>query len=187
MTIETRSNFFVITGASGSGKSSIIAALRSRGYVCVEEIGRQVVKDQLVAGSDATPWQNGERFMELVLARSIEAFRAISERTAPVFFDRSIPECIGSALVAGVAPAEHRLRATREHRYNRTVFVTPPWPEIYEVDAERRHSFDEGVEYHRAELMSYVACGYQLVEVPKAPVEARVEFILEQVGANGFE
>jgi len=187
VTPETRTNFFVLTGASGSGKSSIIAALGARGYLCVEEIGRQVVRDEVAAGSDATPWQNREKFMGRVLARSVEAFGAITERASPVFFDRSIPECIGSALVAGVAPAEHRLRATREYRYNRTVFVTSPWPEIYEVDAERRHSFQEGVEYHRAELMAYRACGYELLAVPRAPVEARVEFILERVraGASG--
>jgi predicted ATPase len=173
-----RPNFFVLTGASGSGKSSIIAALEARGFVCVREIGRQVVKNELAAGTGRTPWQDGEAFMELVLARSVEAFQSVTERTAPVFFDRGIPECIGAAVVAHVAPLAHRLQATRNFRYNRRVFYTPPWREIYATDAERRHTFEQGLEYHRHELASYVACGYELLEVPRAAVDDRVDFIV---------
>lgn len=179
--MEPRHNFFVLTGASGSGKSSILDRLQRRGHLCVPEMGRQVVKDEVAAGSDGTPWQDGERFIELVLARSIEAFQAIQERVRPVFFDRSIAECIGGALAAGRPPLPHRLEAARTFRYHPMVFVTPPWPEIYVNDAERRHSFEQGLQYHRAELAAYAHCGYRLVEVPRGPVEGRVDFILEQV------
>jgi predicted ATPase len=180
-TITARDNFFVLTGASGSGKSSIIAALEHRGFRCVEEMGRQVVRDEVRAGSKGTPWQDCDRFMALVFARYVEAFLTMPERQAPVFFDRAIPESIGSALAAGLPPDPARLDSATKLRYNRKVFVTPPWPEIYVTDAERRHTFDEGVAHHRAELAAYIACGYALLEVPRAPVEDRVAFILQNV------
>jgi predicted ATPase len=180
-TITTRDNFFVLTGASGSGKSSIIAALNRRGFRCVEEVGRQVVRDEVRAGSNGTPWQDSDRFMALVFARYVEAFVGIAERRAPVFFDRGIPESMGAALAAGLPPDADRLHAATTLRYNRTVFVTPPWPEIYVTDAERRHTFDEGVAHHRAELAAYLACGYVPLEVPRAPIEDRVAFILQNV------
>lgn len=179
--VMLRPNFFVLTGASGSGKSSIIAALQVRGFTCVQEIGRQVVKDELAAGTGRTPWQDGEGFMELVLARSVSAFQSMADRTTPVFFDRGIPESIGAAIVAKVPPLAHRVQATNNFRYNRRVFYTPPWREIYVPDAERRHSFEQGLEYHRAELASYVACGYDLLEVPQPPVADRVDFIVQNV------
>jgi predicted ATPase len=59
--------------------------------------------------------------------------------------------------------------------------VAPPWPEIYATDAERRHGFEAAFEGHRAEAAAYVECGYRLIEVPRAPVEARADFILDQV------
>jgi predicted ATPase len=180
-TFTTRDNFFVLTGASGSGKSSIIAALEHRGYRCVEEMGRQVVRDEVRAGSNGTPWQDSERFMALVFARYVEAFVTMPERRAPVFFDRGIPEGLGAALAAGRPPDPDRLHAATTMRYNRTVFVTPPWPDIYVTDAERRHTFDEGVAHHRAEIAAYIACGYALLEVPRAPVADRVAFILQDV------
>ena len=180
--VEQRDNFIVLTGASGSGKSSILAELARRGHRCVGEIGRAVVRDEVAQGSDGTPWQDAERFIELLLARSIAAYLAIAERSAPVFFDRSIAECIGDAMVAGTTPLSHRARAAASYRYHRSVFVTPPWPEIYVTDAERRHSFEQGLAHHRAELAAYRACGYELVEVPRAEVPARADFILNWLG-----
>jgi predicted ATPase len=117
----------------------------------------------------------------LVFARYVEAFLNMPERRAPVFFDRGIPEGIGAALAAGLPPDPKRLHAATTLRYNHTVFVTPPWPAIYVTDAERRHTFDEGVAHHRAELAAYIACGYAPLEVPRAPIEDRVAFILQNI------
>lgn len=177
-----RNNFFVLTGASGSGKSSLIAELRARGQVCVEEIGRQVVREELRIGGDGTPWDNHGRFMDLLLAKSVEAFHAVHERIRPVFFDRGIPECMGHAYRLDTDRRAPFLTAIGELRYNSTVFVTPPWEEIYMTDAERRHSFAEGVRSHREELTGYIAAGYALLEVPRMPIGDRVGFILTRTG-----
>jgi predicted ATPase len=38
------------------------------------------------------------------------------------------------------------------HRYHRRVFLTPPWPELYVADRERRHGQAAAVaEYFRLE------------------------------------
>ena len=179
--IEYRPNFYVLTGASGSGKSTLIAALRARGYQCVEELGRTIVREQIDMGSDGTPWQDQSKFLTLLIARSIEAFKAVTERSRPVFFDRSIAECTGHLDLLGPQARDQCIEAAAMFRYNSTVFVSPPWPEIYANDAERRHTFVEAIASHQAELAAYVKCGYSLLEVPKAPVEVRVDFMLAHV------
>ena len=78
MTLE-RSNFYVITGCSGGGKSTLIDALRRRGFLCVDEVGRHIVRQQLRIGGDATPWQDQVKFRELLLARYLEAARKLPE------------------------------------------------------------------------------------------------------------
>jgi predicted ATPase len=176
--IESRRNFFVVTGASGSGKSSVIAALRHRGHLCIDEIGRQIVQEQVRQGGAVTPWQNHPAFMERVLTDSIQAFEAVDERLMPVFFDRGIPECIGYARLLKLAVREHHRAAAESFRYHPSVFVMPPWAEIYTTDAERRHSFEAGHEAHVEVLKAYRDCGYALIEVPKLPVEERADFIL---------
>jgi len=183
MTLE-RGNFYVITGCSGGGKSTLIDALRRRGFLCVDEVGRRIVRQQLRIGGDATPWQDQLKFRELLLARYMDVFEEVVERTRPVFFDRGIPEAIGWSRLLNVSTLEHHRAAARIYRYASKVFVTPPWPEIFKQDEERRHSFDEALAQYSLALEVYLRCGYELIEIPKLPVSERVKFLLAQVGGQ---
>ena len=118
-----------------------------------------------------------------MLSRSIHIFGQVPERHRPVFFDRGIPDVVGYARYLDVpAPAHHRA-AVALYRYASTVFVTPPWREIYENDAERKQTWADAVADYRVNAEAYAEAGYRLVEVPRAPVAERVEFILERVEA----
>lgn len=181
---QSRRNFYVLTGGSGSGKSTIIAALRARGFACAAEAGRQIVQEQLRRGGDGTPWQDRLKFRELLLARSIEIFEQVIERHRPVFFDRGIPEIIGYARFLEVPVPAHHAAAARSYRYAATVFVTPPWREIYENDAARRQPWADAVADYRVNVEAYTALGYRLVEVPKATGAERVDTILKHVTAT---
>jgi predicted ATPase len=58
------------------------------------------------------------------------------------------------------------------------VFFTPPWPEIYVRDLERRHSFDEVVaEYDRLSEV-YPSLRYEVVTLPKVSVTQRADLIM---------
>src|ERR1700731_4002644 len=49
---------------------------------------------------------------------------------------------------------------SQSHRYHRRVFLTPPWPEIYVTDPERRHGLEKALaEYCRLlEVESALGC-----------------------------
>ena len=59
--------------------------------------------------------------------------------------------------------------------------MTPPWPEIFRNDAERRHSYTESVQEFERLLSFYARCGYEVVMLPKVPVGARADFLLSQL------
>jgi predicted ATPase len=183
MTLQ-RSNFYVITGCSGGGKSTLIDALRGRGFLCVDEVGRRIVRQQLRIGGDATPWQDQIKFRELLLGRYMDVFEEVAERTRPVFFDRGIPEAIGWSRLLNVRTLKHHRAAARIYRYAKKVFVTPPWPEIFRQDEERRHRFEDALAQYPLALEVYLRCGYELIEIPKLPVAERVDFVLVQIGAR---
>jgi predicted ATPase len=176
--IKQRNNFHVITGCSGGGKSTIIKALRVRGFHCVDEAGRQIVREQLQIGGDGVPWQNQEKFRELLLSRYMFVFEQTRESIRPVFFDRAIPEIVGFSRVSSTPTPPHISAAAQIYRYAPKVFMVPPWKEIFRNDDERRHSFEDGVREYDLLLQIYPECGYELVEVPKAPVAERIDFIL---------
>jgi hypothetical protein len=55
----------------------------------------------------------------------------------------------------------------RVHRYHRRVFLTPPWPEIFVVDRERRHAFGTAVAEYLRLLQIYPWLGYDPIVLPK--------------------
>ena len=66
----------------------------------------------------------------------------------------------------------------QSHRFYRRVFLAPPWPEIYVLDRERRHSLETAmVEYSRL-LETYPSLGYEAIILPKVSVPERADFIL---------
>jgi predicted ATPase len=171
--------FIVLSGCSGGGKSTLLAELRRRGHGVVEEPGRRIVELELESGGGALPWMDmaafARRAIELSLADR-DAARALPGR---VFFDRGLVDA-ATALehATGEATAE---RLGRSHRYNRTVFLTPPWPEIYAADPQRRHGFEEAVaEYERLRRV-YSMLGYRAVELPKVGVETRADIVLAEL------
>jgi predicted ATPase len=76
-------------------------------------------------------------------------------------------------------------KAAAAVRYNRQVFVAPPWPEIFEQDEERKQDFDEAVRTCEMMRTAYDAYGYLLTELPRASVEERLRFVIERIGKPG--
>ena len=76
---------------------------------------------------------------------------------------------------------DHMQRAADAFRYNRRVFIAPSWREILRQDRERKQDFDEAIRTHDAMVATYTALGYDLVEIPRSPVEARARFVLDNI------
>lgn len=174
-------DFHIITGGPGSGKTSVIEALRERGFTCVGEVGRKIIQEQLRIGGNALHWGDRELFLELMLTRSIGDYDRFAGSEGHVFFDRGVPELAGYGPLVGFPTPPHVTRAAELFRYARTVFVMPPWREIYQNDAERKQDFAEAVASYDAAVATYREFGYDPIDVPKASVPERVRFILERV------
>ena len=78
-----KNRLFVISGCSGGGKSSLLAALTDAGYCTVPEMGRQIVKEQLKTKDAVTPWDNPVAFCEMLIARSIAAYHMAKSIKTP--------------------------------------------------------------------------------------------------------
>jgi predicted ATPase len=174
-----RDRFVVITGCSGGGKSSLLAELARRGeHVCAEP-GRQVIREQNAIGGDAVPQHDAMKFLELTISRTMHQMiaAASSGGTHRIFFDRGIVD-----QVSGPVPP-HFLRAAELCRFHENVFVVPPWPELFHNDEERKHSFEDARAHYEAQLKTYERFGYKLVMIPKVPVPARADFVLEKIAS----
>lgn len=176
--------FYVLTGGPGAGKTTLIEALKARGYATTEEAGRSVIRDEMQQGDDGLPWIDRERFAERMFEWELRSYRQAERRSGPVFFDRGLPDTIGYLHLEGLeVPAWMEEEALRL-RYHRRVFIAPPWREIYSGDEERRQSWEVAVRTFEVMRETYAHLGYELVELPRASVAERAEFVIRAISAN---
>jgi predicted ATPase len=181
--MSSSERFHVITGGPGSGKTSLIEALARAGYARTVEAGRAIIQDQIAIDGHALPWRDPLAFAELMLAWELRSYGMAESMTGPVFFDRGVTDLVGYLTLVGRPVPAHVSRAAERFRYNRRVFVAPPWPEIYGQDAERKQTPEEAVRTYEALVAAYSSCDYELVSLPLVPVEERVRFVLDDIGA----
>lgn len=176
------SNFVVVSGCSGGGKSSLLDALAARGFAVVEEPGRRIVAEEVQGDGRALPWVDAEAFARRAIAMAAADRIGAAAHSGWVFFDRGLIDAVSALEAQGVkAPID---LGAREHRYHRTVFLTPPWREIYIADEARRHGYDAAVaEYERLER-AYPALGYEVVVLPRTSIAARADLVLETLAVR---
>jgi predicted ATPase len=170
-------HFVLITGCSGGGKSTLLAALAARGCAVVEEPGRRIVRQELESGGVALPWADPVAFARRAIAMALADREAARAHSGWVFFDRGLIDAASALERLTGEPVLEPLG--RLHRYHRRVFMAPPWPEIYETDAERRHGFEAGLEEYRRFESVLPALGYEVISLPKTAVAARADFVLD--------
>jgi predicted ATPase len=167
--------FVVFSVCSGGGKSTLLAELARRGHAVVDEPGRRIVQEQLASGGTALPWLDLAAFLRRAIAVALADRQAALATAGWVFFDRGLVDAASALQHVTGEPVLEPL--SRAHRYHPRVFLTPPWPEIYATDAERRHDFDAAVREFDRLTIDYPALGYEIVALPKTGVAARADFV----------
>lgn len=170
-------DFHIITGGPGSGKSTLIEALAAEGFHHMPEAGRAIIRDQVAIGGSALPWADRAAFAELMLGWELRSWHEAHDRAGPVIFDRGVPDVIGYQRLCGLPVPAHAERAAELFRYQRRVFIAPPWREIFEQDAERKQDFAEAQATYQAMVAVYTGLGYELVTLPFVPLPERARFV----------
>lgn len=168
----------VITGGPSVGKTTLIEALKRKGYPAMPEVARRVIHEQLKIKSDALPWKDVTAFSKLVLIQQIKQFEQCSNKV--VFLDRGIPDIIGYMNHGQQKLFKELTETANELRYNK-VFILPIWEDIFKNDEARKESLWEAKEVQLAIQKSYASLGYNVIEVPKVPVKERVKFIEQRI------
>jgi predicted ATPase len=171
-------HLFLLTGGPGSGKTSTLELLHQRGYQVVPEVARAIIQEQAAVGGNATHSGDLVLFCRYMLDQSIKDYQQMAKSKEPVFFDRGIPDLYAYSQHFCNKQDETILNVARNHPYNVTGFIFPPWPEIYTQDSERKQDFSEAIETYEVIKIAYHTLGYDLIEVPKKTISERANFII---------
>jgi predicted ATPase len=169
----------VFTGGPGAGKTTLLRELARRGYRTVEESARAIIAERLARG--ASPRPDRVAFAREILRRDIEKCERESHRAEWVFFDRGVPEALAMLEECAPLPITELRRLLSTYTFH-SIFVLPPWEEIYCGDTERDQTFEEAMAVHGRVVLWYRACGYTLHEVPALPVQQRATHVLTVLG-----
>lgn len=173
---------YILTGAPGSGKTSILAELAKRGFSSIDEPARRVLAQQRLIEGEGVYDKNPFLFKELMLSRMLYDFDGVNADEI-TFFDRGLPDLIAYRKCFNLDVGSE-LNASRLYRYNTIVFFAPAWEQIYSNDSERRLTFNASLVFEQDLREAYTELGYQLIDIPLLPLSERVSFIVNRVASS---
>ena len=180
--MQQHTNFYIITGGPGVGKTTLLDALQADGYPIIPEAAREIIREQEQINGEGVPWKDNRLYTELMLAGSVKDYQEAATRRLdkPILFDRGIPDSICHWELSGNTITAAMEELVKKYRYNPTVFILPPWKDIYHTDNERKQSWEEAEHTFHKMKEIYERYGYATMIVPKDTVENRKRFIKAQ-------
>ncbi|MDG2053048.1 MAG: ATP-binding protein [Flavobacteriaceae bacterium] len=170
-------NKIVITGGPGSGKTTLISFLSENGFQCQHEISRDVILEAQKEGINQLFLTDPILFSKKLLEGRLKQFEDIHHfENAPIFYDRGLPDITAYMDFTKMNYLDDFEKVCYNNHYD-SVFLLPPWKEIYKQDNERYESFKEAEKIHHCILKSYEKYGYEVIEVPFGTLASRMEFI----------
>src|ERR1035437_7543286 len=139
---------FVITGGPGFGKSVLIEKFRKLGYQVGSEIAREIISQQISEGGGLLPWKDATEFEKYVTEKRVEFIKSIDIGSI-AFSDRGLPDQVAFSWYKGKEISSQLNVALGENRYAKKVFLTPPWPQIFQNDQIRTETFEEAERIHQ--------------------------------------
>ena len=171
---------YIVTGAPGSGKTSIMKALALRGLKIFNEPARAIIAEQRSIDGKGVYDRDPSLFKELMLSRSIYQYLQAKETGGTFIFDRGIPDMLAYSQCFNL-PIGAEQKASTVYRYNPSVFFAPSWGAIFSNDEDRKLSFRQAQEFGDNLKLAYRAQGYRLIELPLLSPPERADFICNHI------
>jgi predicted ATPase len=170
----------ILTGTPGSGKTTILHALKRQGFAVVEEAATDVIALEQRKGN-LEPWSQPDFIEKIVRLQQQRQLTAATEPSALQFYDRS-PLCTYAlSRHLGYPPSpgllEELERMEREHIYQKQVFFIDNLG-IVEPTEARRIGFEEALRFEHIHEDTYASFGYDCIHIAPASLAERVSIIL---------
>ena len=171
-------NWYVLTGGPGSGKTTTIELIAARGYKTTIEHARHYIQTQMQKGRTVEEVRkNQEEFQMGVLDMQIEQEAMISPKEI-VFLDRALPDALAYYHFLKLPVNKRIEHAVKMYQYKK-IFILDLLPLVH--DYARKEDEKAQKEIHNLLIKVYSSLGFPIIHVPVLPPEERVNFILKNL------
>ncbi|MFX0557157.1 AAA family ATPase [Maribacter sp. CXY002] len=182
----------VITGAPGTGKTSIIKSLENTGFYCYHEIIRTMTMEAKKTSDKEHFLNNPIDFVDdsksfnkqLLTARLNQFLDGSKQSIETIFYDRGMPDVLAYMDYFKQPYDVQFKKPCEDYKYD-AIILLPPWEAIYIQDDERLETYQQSVELHDHLFDTYTSFGYDVIDVPIGPVTDRMDFILNHFNLKG--
>ena len=170
-------NWYVITGAPSSGKTSVICELERLGYRVVHEVARAFIDEELKKGKTIEQIKADElAFERHILYKKIKIEESLPKKEI-IFLDRAVPDSIAYFKSAGLNPNEP-VKKSKLVRYKK-IFLFERLE--FEKDRVRSENQLKAAEIELLLEKAYQMLDYDIVYVPVLSIQKRTVFILQHL------
>ncbi|MBL7480722.1 AAA family ATPase [Legionella bononiensis] len=175
-----QTNWYVITGAPSSGKTTLINQLASAGYAIAPEVARDYINGLLETNLTLDDIiQDNLRLQRGILAIALKRERRLQANQL-IFFDRGTPDSLGYFRYYNIN-ADQVIHSCQRIRYKK-LFYCHQLP--LEHDSVRVEDNSSAQKIGELIYAAYHHLGYELVELPAVPIEQRMDIILSHIQNN---
>jgi predicted ATPase len=177
---------YVLTGAPGAGKTSVLHILRAQGFAVVEEAATDVINREQRRGV-TEPWQHADFIEKIAGLQRQRLQEAVAGGAQVQVHDRS-PLCTLALAWHLGHPVPLLLerevaRVIRERVYAQPVFLLCPLGFITPT-AARRISYAGSVEFGALHEQVYQEHGFDIVHVGAGTATSRATTIMDVIALN---
>ncbi len=171
-------NWYVVTGAPSSGKTTTVNFLKKMGYKVAHETAREYIEGELAKGLTMEEIRRDEKlFQDKIMEMKIETEKNLNKSDV-VFLDRGIPDTWVYYRLYGIS-SDLTLEETMKRCSYKKIFLLDPLR--YKLDRVRTESKKEQRKLHELLEEAYQNLNLEVVKIPVLPEEERVKLILSHL------